>query len=87
MLTKGHSARQIKKCASAGRVRYFSSLDMTEARRGQNKKRRCNMLEALITAEFWIALAIVAVLIIGREALKGYLKRKVKSCQKREDKK
>ncbi len=45
------------------------------------------MLEVLKTLEFWIALAVVAVLIAGMGALKKYLKKISTKCNKTRRKK
>lgn len=42
------------------------------------------MLEILKMPEFWIALAVVAVLIFGMGALKKYLKKIATKCEKKE---
>ena len=44
------------------------------------------MLEVLKTPEFWIAFAVVAVLIVGMGALKKWLKRIATKCAKKEKK-
>ena len=41
------------------------------------------MLEMLKMSEFWIALAVVAVLIFGMGALKKYLKKIATKCEKK----
>lgn len=40
------------------------------------------MLEALKAPEFWMMLAVVAVLIVGMEALEKYLKKISSKCNK-----
>lgn len=44
------------------------------------------MLEMLKMPEFWIALAVVAVLIFGMGELKKYLKKIATKCEKKKSK-